>query len=158
VQDDAALVTASFARISDRTELLVARFYERLFQEAPAIRGLFPHDMTELREKLASALKLSVENLRRPDLLLPMLEDLGRRHAGYSAEPSHFDTVGRALLGALAELDPSFDEAVERAWSRAYAQIAEAMVRGLREGQLATSDAATDSINMNPGGSSQGAA
>ena len=134
------------------------RFYERLFQEAPAIRVLFPRDMTELREKLASALKLSVENLRRPDILVPMLEDLGRRHAGYGAEPAHFDTVGRALLGALAELDPGFDRAVELSWGRAYAQIAEAMVRGLREGQLAPGDARTDSIKVGPGGSSQGAA
>jgi serine/threonine protein kinase len=157
-QDDAALVTASFARISDRADALVARFYERLFQEAPAIRGLFPQDMSELREKLASALKLSVENLRRPDILVPMLEELGRRHASYSAEPAHFDTVGRALLGALAEIDQGFDDAVELSWGRAYAQIAEAMVRGLREGQLASGDARTDSINMNPGGSSQGAA
>jgi pimeloyl-ACP methyl ester carboxylesterase len=72
-----------------------------------------------------------VDNLRRPERLVPLLEDLGRRHARYGVEPGHFDAVGDALLGALSELDPGWSEAVAAAWRGAYARIAEAMARGL---------------------------
>ncbi|WP_437671689.1 alpha/beta fold hydrolase [Sorangium sp. So ce131] len=136
---DVDVVRASFDRLAPRAEALVARFYERLFAREPALRGLFPPDMREQRMKLAATLQLVVDNLRAPDKLIEMLEALGHRHAGYDALPEHFDAVGRALLEALEELEgDAWGPAAARAWSGAYAQIAEAMRRGLEAGRRAS--------------------
>lgn len=148
LEDDSSLVTASFARLSPAADALVFRFYSKLFEAAPSIRGLFPKDMAELRGKLASALTLAVENLRRPDVLVPMLETLGRRHAAYGAEPAHFDVVGKALLGAMGELDPEgFTPAVAAAWERTYNAIADAMRRGLRQGLPGATTTSSGSVS-----------
>ncbi|MGK4002636.1 alpha/beta fold hydrolase [Sorangium sp. So ce1036] len=131
-EEDADLVSASFARLLPRAEELVARFYERLFAREPALRALFPPDMREQRLKLAATLQLVIDNLRAPDKLLEMLEALGRRHAGYGVAPEHFDALGRALLEALEELEgDAWGPATARAWAGAYAQIAGAMRRGI---------------------------
>ncbi|WP_437543791.1 alpha/beta fold hydrolase [Sorangium sp. So ce367] len=141
----ADVVRASFERLAPRAEALVTRFYERLFAREPALRALFPPDMREQRLKLAAALQLVVDNLRAPDKLVEMLEALGRRHAAYAALPEHFDAVGRALLEALEELEgDAWSPVTARAWAGAYAQVAEAMRRGLeaaREGVVSSTRA-----------------
>lgn len=141
----ADVVRASFERLAPRAEALVTRFYERLFTREPALRALFPPDMREQRLKLAAALQLVIDNLRAPDKLVEMLEALGRRHAAYAALPEHFDAVGRALLEALEELEgDAWAPTTARAWAGAYAQVAEAMRRGLeaaREGAVSSTRA-----------------
>ncbi|MCW8139358.1 MAG: GNAT family N-acetyltransferase, partial [Planctomycetota bacterium] len=54
---------------------------------------------------------------------MPILEDLGLRHAAYGIRPADFDAVGAALLDALGELDPARDPRADRrglagGWSR----------------------------------------
>jgi serine/threonine protein kinase/pimeloyl-ACP methyl ester carboxylesterase len=128
---NAARVAESFARVAPQADAFVARVYERLFDGDPSIRPLFPADMTAQRRKLFGALHVIVDNLRYPDRLVPLLEDLGRRHAAYGVKPEHFSAVGAALLGALAEHDAGWDAQAAAAWAHAYAGIAEAMGRGL---------------------------
>jgi serine/threonine protein kinase/pimeloyl-ACP methyl ester carboxylesterase len=135
--DEAATIAASFARVAPRADAFSARMYELLFERNPGLRPLFPADMTAQRRKLIGALVVIVDNLRRPDRLVPLLEDLGRRHAAYGARPEHFDALGEALLGAIAAIDDRLDDRARRAWTHAYARIAEAMQRGL-VGALAT--------------------
>jgi len=130
--DDAVRVAASFARIAPRGEAFAVRLYERLFARHPELRKLFPADLAEQRQKLMGALQLVVENLKLPERLTALLEDLGRRHVSYGVEPHHLDALGEALLATLSELEGErFSVATEQAWARAYAGIAEAMQRGL---------------------------
>ncbi|APR82224.1 Adenylate cyclase [Minicystis rosea] len=135
--DDVREVTASFARIAPRSDDLAARMYERLFERHPHLRRLFPTDMTAQRRKLVGSLVVIVDNLRRSDRLFPLLEDLGRRHAAYGVKVEHFEAVGQALLGAIADLDEQLDQKARAAWENAYASIASAMRRGL-EGEHPT--------------------
>ncbi|MFT3766979.1 MAG: alpha/beta fold hydrolase [Minicystis sp.] len=135
--DEIREVTASFARIAPRADALAMRMYERLFDESPHLRPLFPVDMTAQRRKLVGSLVVIVDHLRRPDRLFPLLEDLGRRHAAYGVKIEHFDAVGRALLGAIDDLDDALSDAARTAWQNAYAQISSAMRRGL-EGERPT--------------------
>ena len=129
--DDAAEITASFARIAPRADPFVARMYERLFADHPGLRALFPVDLADQRRKLFGALVAVVDNLQRPDRLVPLLEDLGRRHAAYGVTLDSFDAVGAALLGAIGEFDAPLRTATRAAWARAYALVAQAMQRGL---------------------------
>ena len=66
--------------ISDTAALL---FYGRLFELAPELRPLFPVDMTEQRRKLMSMIGVAVNGLHRPEEIVPAVQALGRRHAGY---------------------------------------------------------------------------
>lgn len=135
--DEASLVSASFARVATRIDPFVARFYALLFERRPDVQPLFPADLGPQRAKLAGVIHLAVDNLRRPERLVPILEDLGLRHAAYGIHAGDFDAVGEALLGALKEFDPAWGTPLERAWASAYQQIAGAMRRGLVEARAA---------------------
>jgi nitric oxide dioxygenase len=103
-------------------------FYQRLFEIAPDVRGLFPQDMRVQREKIADTLALVVKNLNNTEHLLISLQGLARRHRGYGAEPAHCGPVGEALLFSIDAAGPEpITNAQRAAWSVAYEMIAEAM-------------------------------
>jgi serine/threonine protein kinase/pimeloyl-ACP methyl ester carboxylesterase/hemoglobin-like flavoprotein len=129
--DDAAQVTASFARIAPRAGEFCARVYDRLFARHPELQPLFRIDMAAQRRKLLGALVAIVDSLQAPERLIPLLEDLGRRHGAYGVRPEDFDAVGEALLAAVGDFDDQLAETGHAAWARAYATIAQAMQRGL---------------------------
>jgi hemoglobin-like flavoprotein len=94
--------------------------------------------MREQGMKIAAALELVIDNLHAPERLTPVLEELGRRHDAYGVLPEHFDTLGRTLIEVLAELEgDAWSAGVEQAWTRAYAQMADSMRRGLEAAQQA---------------------
>jgi len=130
--DDARLVAASLDRGLAADDRLVDRVYSRLFAARPDLRGLFPASLDGQRDKLQHALRLAVECLSDRARVEPLLHDLGQRHAGLRLEARDYDILGVALLGALAEVDPSWSPETEAAWRRAYAYIVSAMRRGER--------------------------
>ena len=134
---DAALLSESFVRVQSGDEDLAADFYERWFAADPAIRPLFGADLVQQRRMLTAALKLAIDNLRSPEKLVPLLEDLGRRHARYGAQADQFSTMGHALMASLAELDLEWSPATERAWSAAIARITQVVQRSM-EAELAS--------------------
>ncbi len=104
--DDASLVTASFSRVVPTIDPFVARFYERLFERRPDVRSLFPLELGPQRGEPPTVIQLAVDNLRRPARLVPILEDLGLRHAAYGVREADFEDVGQALMGALGRSRP----------------------------------------------------
>lgn len=125
-------VAASMARLSSRMQSLTTRLYDKLFEADPTLRALFPEDLETQKSKLAHALRLAIDGLAAPSQLVPVLEDLGRRHVRYGVQPEHFLTLGKALVGALAELDANdWTPELESAWGRAYSFIEAAMRRGM---------------------------
>ena len=66
--------------------------------------------------------------LGRADQLVPALEALGRRHAGYGVQDEHYETVGTALLWTFEqELGPAFTPEVREAWTQLYIIVATTM-------------------------------
>jgi len=125
-------LSASLGRATASPDAFATRFYDHVFATDPALRPLFPADMRAQRVKLVSTLQTVVRNARSPELLVPLLEDLGRRHHDYGVRPEHFDVVGQALLAALAELEgEAWTPALETLWASAYQHIADHMGRGL---------------------------
>ena len=62
-------------------------------------------------------LTAAVKGLDRLEQLVPVVEDLGRRHAGYGVADAHYDTVGAALLWTLEKgLGQAFTPDVKDAW------------------------------------------
>jgi hemoglobin-like flavoprotein len=90
--------------------------------------------MTEQRKKLMQMLTAAVKGLDRLDQLVPVVEDLGRRHAGYGVEDRHYDTVGAALLWTLEMgLGAAFTADVKDAWATVYGVLATTMKNAARD-------------------------
>ncbi|MGT2488500.1 globin family protein [Methylobacterium oryzae CBMB20] len=122
------LVQDSFAKVRPVAGTAADLFYGRLFEIAPRVRDLFPGDMTEQKQKLMAMLGLAVANLNRPDTVVPAPQDLGRKHAAYGAQDSHYAPVGAALLWTLEQgLGPDFTPEVREAWAETYALVAGVM-------------------------------
>lgn len=122
------LVQQSFAKIAPIAEEAAGLFYGRLFEIAPEVRPLFTGDITAQGRKLMSVLALAVGSL--PDLseLVPIVQDLGRRHTGYGVRAEHYDRVAEALIWALDQgLGSDFTSEVKDAWIAVYTMLANTM-------------------------------
>ena len=95
------LVQDTFANITPIADDAAALFYKKLFELDPSLERMFRGDMKEQRKKLMQMLTAAVKGLDRLDELVPVVEDLGRRHARYGVTDEHYDTVGAALLWTL---------------------------------------------------------
>lgn len=134
------VVRTSWPAIARQADALTSRFYSTLFEIDPSAARLFQGvDMTAQRARLVQALTVVVRALDDVDRLLPPLVALGSRHAKYGVEPHHFDSVGRALIQALAEtLGEEFTPEVRAAWGEAYGVIASVMRRAMLISQMET--------------------
>ena len=122
------LVQSSWAKVRPISDAAATMFYTRLFELEPSVRPLFKEDMTEQKKKLMQTLSVAVDGLRNPDKLVPVLSDLGVRHAGYMVQDPHYDRVGEALLWTLEEgLGDEFTDEVRVAWTKVYGFVAGVM-------------------------------
>jgi hemoglobin-like flavoprotein len=136
--DQINLIRQTFALVAPHADAAASAFYKRLFELDPSLRPLFRRDLTEQGHNLMQMFAAAVRLLDRPELLVPVLEDLGRRHVSHGVFDEHYDTVGQALLWTLAEaLGPQFTSDAHNAWSSLYAVVAATMKRGAAEECLA---------------------
>jgi hemoglobin-like flavoprotein len=122
------LVQDSFKKVAPIANIAADLFYDRLFVLAPEVRSLFPEDLTEQKKKLMQMLATAVTNLHRAETILPAVQALGRRHAGYGVTDKHYEVVGEALLWTLGQgLGAGFTPAVKEAWTQTYLTVAGVM-------------------------------
>jgi len=132
------LVQDSFAVIAPIADDAATLFYRRLFEIDPSLERMFPSDMTEQRKKLMHMLTAAVKGLEHLDQLVPVVQDLGRRHAGYGVTDAHYDTVGEALLWTLQMgLGVGFTPEIRKAWAAVYDLLATTMQNAAREAKAA---------------------
>jgi hemoglobin-like flavoprotein len=80
--------------------------------------------------KFMEKLAVAVVGLEDLDSIAPLIQTLGRAHAGYGIEPAHYATAREALLWALDEqLGPAFNADLRKAWGAAIDTISTAMIR-----------------------------
>jgi hemoglobin-like flavoprotein len=131
------LVQKSFSTIQPIADDAAALFYRRLFELDPSLRQMFRGDMAEQRKKLMQMLTAAVKGLDRLDQLVPVVQDLGRRHAAYGVVDAHYATVGAALLWTLHKgLGSAFTPEVEDAWVTVYGLLATTMREAAHEATL----------------------
>jgi hemoglobin-like flavoprotein len=127
------LVQESFALVAPIAPVAADLFYTRLFELDPSLSHLFPADLTEQKKKLMTMLQVAVASLRKPDQLVPALQNLGRRHGGYGVQDSHYETVGAALIWTLEQgLGSAFTPEVREAWVALYTVVATTMQEAAR--------------------------
>lgn len=128
------LCKSSWAKVEPISEHAAALFYSNLFEADPSLKPLFKGDMTAQGKKLMEMITSAVNMLDRLDELVPIVQAMGKRHAGYGVEDSHYDTVGGALIKTLGMgLGDEFTSDVEEAWGTAYGVLASTMIAAANE-------------------------
>jgi hemoglobin-like flavoprotein len=127
------LVQSALPFIAAEKEQVARLFYSRLFQLDPVLRDLFKGDMVVQGDKMVSMLATLIAALNRPDQIVPVLQALGQRHAGYGVQDSHYATVGSALLWTLERcLSTNFTAEMRDAWIALFFVVSRTMIAGSR--------------------------
>ncbi|QSP94065.1 hemin receptor [Marinobacter salinisoli] len=122
------LVQDSFAKVVPIADQAAAMFYSKLFEMDPELKPLFKGDMKEQGQKLMKMIGMAVNSLGRLDEIVPAVQQLGVRHAGYGVKDSDYDTVGGALLWTLEQgLGENFTPDCKAAWTETYTVLATTM-------------------------------
>jgi hemoglobin-like flavoprotein len=129
-----ALVQQGMRRLAAHGAFFARNFYGALFALDPALRPVFHCDLAQQGTRLVQMLQLAVDGLAHFDELAPTLRALGRRHAAYGVRPYDFETLGHALMCAIArQPDAAVDETARAAWRAAYERLAREIQRGVAE-------------------------
>lgn len=122
------LVQSTFKHVLPISDTAAALFYGRLFELDPTLKPLFTGDMKAQGQKLMRMIGTAVAGLDRLNSIVPVVEDLGRRHVAYGVKDKDYDTVGAALLWTLEQgLQKDFTPAARDAWAAVYTLLADTM-------------------------------
>lgn len=123
-----SFVQDSFKKIAPISDDAAAMFYKRLFELDPSLKTLFKTDMMDQGRKLMAMIGTAVNGLDNLDSIVPAVQALGKRHAGYGVKDEHYATVGAALLWTLEQgLGEAFTSPVREAWTMTYNLLADTM-------------------------------
>lgn len=91
-------------------------FYADLFGYKPELRSMFPADLTEQQRKLTVTITAAIKLAENPEKLVPVLQELGRKHKGYGVTSDMYAAVGASLLDTLAVYVVPFTQEAEASW------------------------------------------
>ncbi len=133
------LIRSSWSAVEPISDRAATAFYARLFELDPRIAPLFLHtDMAKQHKVLMQTLTVVVKSLDKLDQIVPAVQALGRRHAGYGVETHHYATVGAALIWTLEQgLGAAFTAETREAWETAYGTLASVMIAASQEADQA---------------------
>ena len=132
------IIETTWSQVVPIAETASSLFYQRLFETSPHLAPMFEGiDLGSQRQKLVKAINMVVVSLRKIETLIPVIEDLGKRHVGYGVRAAHYDDVGAALLWTLETgLGDAWSEEAKVAWSNAYGLLASVMLAGAERHEL----------------------
>jgi hemoglobin-like flavoprotein len=122
------LVQTTWEQCVPIADQAAALFYGKLFELEPNLKPMFKSDIKEQGRKLMQMITAAVRGLNDLNRLVPVVQDLGRRHVGYGVQDRHYDTVGTALIWTLDKgLGDAFTVEVKDAWTTVYTVLATTM-------------------------------
>jgi hemoglobin-like flavoprotein len=129
------LIKESFGMVAPIADQAAQIFYARLFELDPSLQRLFAHtDMAAQRKNLMQTLTVVVKSIDKLDTIVPAVQALGARHAGYGVTPGMFATVGQALIDTLAVgLGDAFTPECRNAWVDAYQILSTVMIDAMEK-------------------------
>jgi hemoglobin-like flavoprotein len=129
------LIKESFGMVAPIADQAATIFYARLFELDPSLQRLFAAtDMEAQRKNLMQTLTVVAKSIDKLDAIVPAVEALGRRHAGYGVTPEMFATVGQALIDTLATgLGDAFTTETRNAWIDAIGILASVMIGSMEQ-------------------------
>ncbi len=128
------LVQESFEKVRPSAATAAELFYGRLFEIDPATKPLFKGTMEEQGRKLMDTIGIIAQGLSVPEVILPAVQQLAKRHVGYGVKDEHYASVGAALIWTLEQgLGEEFPSEVREAWTEAYAFLTDVMIEASHE-------------------------
>lgn len=122
------LVKDSWAKVVPISDKAAELFYGKLFELDPTLKFLFKAPIEVQGKLLMKALDGAVSGLDDLAALVPVLQELGKRHAPYGVVDKDYDTVGEAFLWTLGQgLGEGFTDEVKEAWIAVYGTVAQVM-------------------------------
>jgi hemoglobin-like flavoprotein len=120
------LVVESFAKVAPIAEKAAELFYNRLWEIDPSTKGLFKKtNMREQGRKLMQTLATAVGALHNLEGIIPVVQQLGKRHIAYGVKKEQYDSVGTALIWTLEQgLGADFTPETKEAWVKVYGILA----------------------------------
>lgn len=130
----------------------------RLFKHHPHSQDLFEQlrdipieELHENRKMKAHALRVMaslnslVENLDDIEVLLEMLQNVGRTHIRHHVDKHYYDGLGTALMEAFEEeLKDKFSQKTKDAWLKAYGVMTKVIVDEYDEAQTNANESTVD--------------
>ena len=133
------LVQTSFEKIRPQAEAAASLFYGHLFELNPRLEKLFTDELRSQGFSLVQMVAVTVSGLDHLDDIVPLLHELGARHAGYGVDERDYGTVRAAWLWTLDRvLGDAFTPEVRDAWTAVYELLAGTMRTGAREVLIVT--------------------
>lgn len=122
------LIQESFQQLLEKSTKVGKNFYQLLFERNPELRELFKIDMDEQALALMRMVRTVVEGLNNPQIIIPAVQQLGKRHSEYGVEYKHYKDFGTCLIECIEkELQPNFSEETKIAWQKLYNLLADVM-------------------------------
>jgi len=131
-KEEIKLIQRSFSRLTEINKKTGEAFYDRLFRTDPEIIKLFKSDIKEQAGALMRMVKTVVEGLNNPEIIIPAIQELGRRHYEYGVKSEQYKTFGDCLIMSIEKvLGSEFNPKMKDAWQKLYDLLADVM-RGNR--------------------------
>jgi len=122
---DIEIVRDDWEKVEQIADQAATLLYERLFALDRKLRFLFPLDMADQKLKVIRMLGAAIYGLSDPDVLLPILRTLGRKHFEFGVRDQDYEILAEALIWTLRQgLGAAFDAEHEAAWTRVYTLLA----------------------------------
>lgn len=122
------LVKSTFEKIKVPPEEAGEIFYARLFELDPKARSMFRGDLRQQGKAFFAMLEMMAKTLDVREKIVPIVHDLGHRHALYGVDAEDYLPFRQALLDTLEKLlGHHFVKPIREAWGAAYDELADIM-------------------------------
>lgn len=122
---DVRLLQTSYQELWRLRDEAAARFYDRLFEQAPDTRELFRGDAEVQRRQFMAAVGHIVTEIEKPEVVLPAVKASALRHVKYGVLPRHYEHVGEAIVWTVGQI---IGQRFVPIWENAYAKISRIML------------------------------
>jgi hemoglobin-like flavoprotein len=123
------IVQSDWSRVEALGEPAATLLYDRLFFLDPGLRTLFGPDLAAQKTRLLRMLGSAIAGLSQPELLMPIVEHLGRKHVRFGVKNEDYATLASALMWTLGQaLGAEFGPENAVAWTNVYGVLTAAMM------------------------------
>ncbi len=137
--DQIELIQNSWKKILPTAITSADRFYKKLSEVDPAIREIFPEDLTDQKRAFRATLGRVLKSLDELEGTAPTDRELGDWHIAYGADPGHYQVECETLVWTLEQgIGDNWNDDLKEAWGNAYDNLSLEMV----EAQNARTEAA----------------
>ena len=121
-------VQRTFKIMYGRSEHSAELFFSRLFELDGSLRNYFNGELQLYKRKFIQIVGAGVYGLNRPESIVPVLQEFGRRQAQWGMRNEQYNTIGAAFYWTLSHsLEDEFTPEVMAAWAEAYNMMANVM-------------------------------